>query len=144
MSSSKHWKHPLCIYRNLSLVDVPWIKGLTLSMLLGTFRENHGLPWCLSSREYTCLCRKRGFDPWVGKIPWRRKWPLTPVFLPGKFHGQRSLVGYSPWSRKELDTTEQLNNVSWSWPCEKRSYHKTSFWEKEESCQLTPHLWNIQ
>ena len=42
----------------------------------------------------------------VGKIPWNRKWQPTPVFLPGKFHGQRSLVDYSPWSRKESDTTE--------------------------------------
>ena len=48
------------------------------------------------------------FDPWVGKIPWRREWLHTPVFLPGKFHGQRSLEGYSPWGRKESDTTEQL------------------------------------
>ena len=39
---------------------------------------------------------KLGFDPWVGKIPWRRKWQRTPVFLPGEFQGQRSLVGYSP------------------------------------------------
>ena len=52
--------------------------------------------------------RRPRFDPWVRKIPWRRKWLPTPVFLPGEFHGQRSLVGYSPWSRKELDTTEQL------------------------------------
>ena len=43
------------------------------------------------------------------KIPWRRKWQHTPVFLTGKFHGQRSLVGYSPWGRKESDTTEQLS-----------------------------------
>ena len=49
------------------------------------------------------------FDPWVGKIPWRRKWQPTPVLLPGKFHGLRSLVGYSPWGRKESDTTEQLH-----------------------------------
>ena len=41
-------------------------------------------------------CRRCGFDPWVGKIPWRRKWRPTPVLLPGKFHGLRSLVGYSP------------------------------------------------
>ena len=40
--------------------------------------------------------QEAGVDPWVGKIPWRRKWLLTPVFLPGEFHGQRSLVGYSP------------------------------------------------
>ena len=47
-----------------------------------------------------------GSDPWVRKIPWRRKWQSPPVSLPGKSHGQRSLVGYSPWSCKELDTTE--------------------------------------
>ena len=47
-----------------------------------------------------------GFDPWVGKIPWRRKWQPTPVFLPGKSHGQRNLTGYSPWGHKESDMTE--------------------------------------
>ena len=50
-----------------------------------------------------------GFNPWVGKIPWNRKWQPTPVFLPEKFCGQRSLTGYSPWGREELDTTEQLS-----------------------------------
>ena len=49
-----------------------------------------------------------GSDPWVGKIPWRRAWQPTPVFLPGKFHGQRNLVDYSPQGRKELTTTKQL------------------------------------
>ena len=53
-----------------------------------------------------------GFDPRVRKIPWRRKWQPTPVFLAGKSHGQRSLAGYSPWQAmcKESDTTEQLDN----------------------------------
>ena len=51
-------------------------------------------------------CRKQGFDPWVGKIPWRRKWQPTPAFLPGKSHGQRSLAGDSPWGHKESDATE--------------------------------------
>ena len=50
--------------------------------------------------------QEAGFNPWVGKIPWRRKWQPTPVPLPGKSHGQRSLVGYSPWGHKESDTTE--------------------------------------
>ena len=45
-------------------------------------------------------------DPWVRKFPWRRKWQLTPVFLPGEYHGQRSLAGYSSWGHKESDTTE--------------------------------------
>ena len=46
------------------------------------------------------------FDPWLGKIPWKRKRQPTPVILPGKLHGQRSLVGYSPWGRKESEATE--------------------------------------
>ena len=49
-----------------------------------------------------------GFDPWVRKILWRRKWQPTPVLLPGESHGQRSLVGYCPCGHKEPDTTEQL------------------------------------
>ena len=54
-----------------------------------------------------CLqCKRPGFNPWVRKIPWRREWQPTPVFLPEESHGQRSLLGYSPWSLKELDTTE--------------------------------------
>ena len=51
-------------------------------------------------------CRRHGFDLWVGKIPWRRVWQPTPVFLPGESHGQRSLAGYSPWSHKESDMPE--------------------------------------
>ena len=50
--------------------------------------------------------RRHGFSPWVTKIPWRRAWPPTPVFLPGESHGQRSLVGNSPKDCKESDTTE--------------------------------------
>ena len=62
----------------------------------------------LSCKEFICQCRRQGFDLWVRKIPWRRKWQPTPVFLPGKFHGQRSLAGYSPGSHKESDMTERL------------------------------------
>ena len=51
-------------------------------------------------------CGRPGFDNWVSKIPWRREWKPTPLFLPREFHGQRSLVGYSPWGPKELDMTE--------------------------------------
>ena len=51
-------------------------------------------------------CRRSGFDPWVRKIPWRREWQPTPVFLPGESHGQRSLEGYSPCGCKELDKAD--------------------------------------
>ena len=53
--------------------------------------------------------QESGFDPWVGKISWRRAWPPTLVFLPGESHGQRNLAGYSPWGHKEWHTTEQLS-----------------------------------
>ena len=55
------------------------------------------------------LCRRHkrhGFDPWVGKIPWRRAWQPTPVFLPGESHGLRILADYSPRGHKESDMTE--------------------------------------
>ena len=57
------------------------------------------------------LCRRPRFDPWVRKIPCRREWQPTPVFLPGKSHVQRNLVGYSPWCHKDLDTSEQLTHT---------------------------------
>jgi len=50
--------------------------------------------------------RRHGFDPWVVKIPWRRAWQPTLVFLPEESHGQRSLAGYRPWDLKEVDMTE--------------------------------------
>ena len=56
-------------------------------------------------------CRRQGFDPQVRKIPWRRKWKPTPVFLPGESHGQRSLVCYSPLGHKQSNTTEQLTHT---------------------------------
>ena len=73
-----------------------------------------GLPWWLRSYSVCLQCRTPRFDPWVGKISWRRKWQPTPVFLVGKFHGWRSLVGYSPRGHKELDTTERLHFLSFS------------------------------
>ena len=70
-----------------------------------------GLPHC--RQTLYCLSHQEpGFNSWVRKIPWRRKWQPTPVFLPGKSHGWRNLVGYSPWGHKELDTTERLHFTS--------------------------------
>ena len=68
-----------------------------------------GFPSGASGKEPACQCRRHktlGFDPWVGKIPWRRAQQPTPVFLPGELHGHRSLMGYSPQRHKESDTTE--------------------------------------
>ena len=59
-------------------------------------------------KESACQCRRCKFDPWVGKIPWRRKWQPTPVFLPGESHRQRRLAGYSPRGHKKSDMTFQF------------------------------------
>ena len=90
-----------------------------------------GFPGGSSGKESTCQSRRGGFDPWIRKIPWRRKWQPAPVFLPVKTHRQGSLVGYSPWSCKELDTIEQPNNKllfsSQSYPTMKDKNSRTIF-----------------
>ena len=71
-----------------------------------------GFPDSSVGKESACQyrkCRRRGFDPWVRKIPWSGKWQPASVFLPGKFHGQRNLVGYSSWGLKESDMTEHTH-----------------------------------
>ena len=75
------------------------------------------VPTCCSGKESACQCRQCGFDPWVGKVPWRRKWQPTLVFLPGESHGQESLVGHSSQGCKESDKTEHSHTGS----SEKRS-----------------------
>ena len=67
-----------------------------------------------SAKESTCQYRRHGrlrFNPWVGKIPWRRNQQPSPVSLPGKSHGQRRLAGYSPWGRKESGTAGWLSGA---------------------------------
>ena len=66
--------------------------------------HTHWLPWWLSGKEPSCQLKSRRrhrFDSRVGKIPWRRVWQPTPVFLPGKSHRQRSLAGYCPWAHSQ-------------------------------------------
>ena len=68
-----------------------------------------GFPGGAGGREPVFQCRSYkvcGFDPWVGKIPWKRAWQCTPVFLPGESHGQRTLEGSGPWGCKDSDMTE--------------------------------------
>ena len=70
-----------------------------------SFKKNVGFPGDSDSKDSACNAGN-GFNPWVGMIPWRKKYQSSPVFLPGKSHEQRSLAGYSPWVHKESDTTE--------------------------------------
>ena len=81
-------------------------------LMVVLFLSNGGLPRWRSGKESSCQCRGQGFDSWVGKIPLEKEMQLSPVFLPGESHGQRSVVCKrvvpfaSPWSGKESDTTE--------------------------------------
>ena len=75
------------------------------------------------------------FDPWIGKILWRREWLPTPIFLPGQSHGQRSLVGYSPWGREESDMTEQHTHSVLGTPHQKScSGQVTRGQERKKDC----------
>ena len=74
------------------------------------------IAWWLSWWRICLQCRRPGFDPWDEKVPWKREWHPTPIFLAGEFHGQGSLVSYSPWGLKESDTTDQLIHFHDHWP----------------------------
>ena len=87
-------------------------KFSSIKSLLGA--QNGASQVALLVKEPTCQCRRckrRGFDPWVGKILWRRAWQPTLVFLPGESHGQRSLAGYGQEGHKESDTTEAIEHA---------------------------------
>ena len=95
-------------------------------------------PWWLRQQRICLQCRRPGFDSWVGKIPWRREWQLTPVFLPGKSHGQGSLAGYNPWSSKELDTFKwSTNTFTSTWDAEWTEWIKK---KKTELGEYSPSL----
>ena len=101
MMKAEHWRidaFELWFWR--ILLRVPWTARISNQSIL---KESNSecFPGGASGKEPACQCRRHkrcGFDPWVGKIPWRRECQPTSVFLSGESQGQRSLVGYSPWS----------------------------------------------
>ena len=76
-----------------------------------TYMALLGFPGGSDGKKICLQCRRPGFDPWVGKIPWRRKRQPAPVSFPGEFHGRRSLAGCNPWGLEESDTTERLTHT---------------------------------
>ena len=112
VSTRQHpWPHSWwCSFQSLSFKEFSLLQNYPVfTSIQGTLILIAGLPRQPTVKESACQCRRYWrcrFNPWVRKIPWRRKWQPTPVFLPRKSHGQRSLVGYSPWCRKEWDMTE--------------------------------------
>ena len=118
-----------------------------LEPLLGSC-SRYGLPKWHSGEESACQSRRHkrcGFDPWVEKIHWRWEWKPTPIFLPGEFHGQRSLADYSSWSLKELDMTEQLSshvrteNLQWMTKAFlSLSFHSNAWGRAKNNKQTSP------
>ena len=91
--------------------------GSCKSWKCSLLRGRKGLPWWLSGKESSCQCRRQRLHPWVREIPWRRKRQPTPVFLPGKFHGQRNLVqGYSPGiAKSQTWLSDQTTKKQQAW-----------------------------
>ena len=98
--------------KNLASLEKSGTQGKLLVKFELYCSRDTGLLWWLRWWSICLQCWRPRFNPWVGKIPWRRKRQPTPVLLPEKFHGLRSLVGYSPWGHKELNMTEQLHCTS--------------------------------
>ena len=99
----------VCLVRGAQSLRAWWGKDLISLLNLQTWIfpvGYRGFSGDTSGKESTCQCRRCEFDPWVGKIPWRRAWQPTPVFLPGESHGQRSLEDCGPQGHKESDTIE--------------------------------------
>ena len=99
---------------------IPWTEERGSLQSMGMQRVGHDWttslrdPWWLRGYSVCLQWGRPRFDPWVRKIPSRRNWQSTPLFLPWESHGGRSLVGYSPWDCKESDTTEWLHFL-WDW-----------------------------
>ena len=120
MSVKEHYQWPLADKTLGAHVKIPVpskSNHLSLPVLPGARVISH-VSWVSkwrSGKESACHCRRlrrHGVYPWVGKIPWSRKWQPTPVCLPGKFHAQRGLAGYSAGGLKEPDSTEYACTMS--------------------------------
>ena len=105
LSPVNSWPSSRCSI-DIILLEMPSL--ITPNMSVPPLTLSYGLPWWLRWYRMCLQSGRPGFDPWVRKIPWRRKWQPPPVFLPGKSHGQKSLSGYNPWGHKESGTTEWL------------------------------------
>ena len=99
------------------LLRIPWTPRRSNQSILKEIS-----PWWLSGKEFTCQCRRHELDPWVRRIPWKRKQQPTPEFLPEKSYGQRSLAGYSPWGHKSQTQLSNWTKLNW---CEAGTLHSS-------------------
>ena len=126
-------KNLFCLSQPLEVPGVPWLVAACLPPISASIITWPSL-WVFCSYKMDALVLDLG--PTLVHYPWRGKWQPTPVFLPEKSHGQRSLADYSPWGRKELDTTEWLSRSSPLYSCLLITSAKTLF-QMRSHCGLT-------
>ena len=116
-----------CSLGDICVSAMVWTWSCLSSLIYGTLR----IPSSLTGKESACQCRRCAFDPWVRKIPWRRKWQLTSVFLPGKSYGQRSLAA----------TVHEITK-SWTWPRNWTSMHTQYFIKRPKRLLESQEWWD--
>ena len=137
------WEEPLkkemATHSSILAWKIPWVEepgrlqSIASQSVGHDWATNTLLCYWLGGKESACQYRKCRFSPWFGKSPWRGKWKPTLVFLPGKFHGQRSLAGYSLWGHKESDVTKHTCFYSHIWSLRIENLRYSHEWhEKEE------------
>ena len=132
MSLSKKCRFPeCCLVRAAGIIETllsrcwrRWAPQLIWTLvpceapILALLQLRWGFLGSTSHKEHTCQCRRhkrREFNPWIGKIPWRKAWQPTLVFLPGESNGQRSLAGYSPWvTKSQTCLNDWAHTHAWS------------------------------
>ena len=115
-----HWQEFILMHDPPIFISFPLLTGfwasfsLDLPLVISPPNLKMGFPWWLSGKESACQCRRRWFNSWVRKIPWRRKWLPSP----GKSLGQRSLVGYSPWDCRRVRwlSNSTMTTTTWHGP----------------------------
>ena len=129
-------------------LEKPWGRGPSiciLSNLPGDFNASSSLSpiLALSGKESACQCRRCSFDPWVGKMPWRRKWLPIPVFLPEKSHGQRSLqsMGLQKsqiWLSDWAEVWSKQKDLEEKWKKKMNFFSKSvCIWTRESQTQMS-------
>ena len=118
----------LSCFSSSDLFPYPLEVFAVLGIILHSPPVCSGLSWWLRQWKICLQCRRPRFDLWVRKIPWRREQQSTPLFLPEKSHGQRSLVGYSPWAHKAMVLRVLLAQQLSSEPCLGYQSRSDRFW----------------
>ena len=154
------WEDPLengmATHSRILVWSIPWteeawqatVHGVARSWIWLSNYHTHpltcGFPGGSAVKEICLQCRRPGFDPCVGKILWRRKWQSTPVFFPGKSHGQRRLVAYNPWDLKRVGhdgvTKQQQSNLPSLPPLLK---HLITVLQEKIATYSYIHTWNL-